>query len=295
MLADIFAIVAPVFAMTAIGYIWARRDLPFDQPTVSTLITNVGAPALVFHSLTGLRPTFDQLTSIGLAAAATIAGCLALGYLLLRALDWDRRAFLPSLAQANSGNMGLPLVMLAFGDTGLALGSIVFFVNAISQHTVGLGISSGTFQPRQLLRQPIIWSVIASVGALATETRVPGWIGDTAQLLGGLLIPGMLIMLGTSLARFSLANVPRALTLAVVRLGLGAGLSLALIELFGLQGLAAGVLFLQASMPAAVFNYVFAERFNRQPDEVAATVLISTLLTMALLPLLVAFSLQIAA
>ncbi|MEM7220714.1 MAG: AEC family transporter [Pseudomonadota bacterium] len=294
MLTDIFGIVAPVFAMTAVGYIWARRGLPFDQPTVSTLITNVGAPALVFHSLTGLRPTLEQLGTLGLAAATTIACCLLFGYVLLRVLGWDRRAFLPSLVQANSGNMGLPLVMLAFGETGLALGSIVFFVNAFSQHTLGLGISSGTFEIRALLRQPIIWSVLASSAVLATDTVVPTWIADTARLLGGLLIPGMLIMLGTSLARFTLANVPRALTLALTRLGLGVGVALLVIHLFALEGLVAGVLLLQASMPAAVFNYVFAERFGRRPDEVAATVLVSTLLTMALLPLLVAFSLRIA-
>ena len=48
-------------------------------------------------------------------------------------------------------------------------------------------------------------------------------------------------------------------------------------------------------MPVAVFNFVFADRFNRSPERVAATVLVSTLLAMACLPALVALSLNIAA
>lgn len=67
-----------------------------------------------------------------------------------------------------------------------------------------------------------------------------------------------------------------------------------MIWLLELEGIAAGVLFLQASMPVAVFNFVFADRFNRDPEKVAAAVLASTLITMAALPLLVAFSLAIA-
>ena len=68
-----------------------------------------------------------------------------------------------------------------------------------------------------------------------------------------------------------------------------------MIWLLKLEGVAAGVLFLQATMPIAVFNYVFADKYDRQPEQVAATVLVSTLITMAALPFLVAISIGIAA
>ena len=105
----------------------------------------------------------------------------------------------------------------------------------------------------------------------------------------------MLLMLGTSLARLTVSDLPQALLLALSRLALGAGAALSLIWLTGLEGTAAGVLFLQASLPIAVFNYVHADRFDRNPEQVAAAVLVSTLLTMACLPVLVALSLNIAA
>ena len=74
----------------------------------------------------------------------------------------------------------------------------------------------------------------------------------------------------------------------------GPMVGLGVIWLLGLEGLAAGVVLLQAAMPAAVFNYVFAERNGRSPEQVAGAVLASTVLSMLTLPLLVAGALSLA-
>lgn len=294
MFTQIVAVVTPIFLITAIGYLWAKRGQPFDNATISGLVMYVGTPALVFHSLTSLRPELNELRQVGLATVGVIAFCLVVGYTGLRLAKLSRHAFLPTLFQANAGNMGVPLVMLTFGDAGLALGVVVFFVHALSQNTLGLGVSSGTLNPATLLRQPIIWSVALACLVLAVDITVPEWLSNTTQLLGGLLIPAMLLMLGTSLVRLSVSDLPQAAGLAVARLALGISAALSAIWLFELEGVAAGVIFLQASMPVAVFNFVFADRFNRSPEKVAAAVLVSTLLGMATLPFLVAASLYIA-
>lgn len=291
MLGEIFSVVAPIFVLTALGYGWNKRNLPFDNETISNLVMYLATPALVFSSLTRLEISAAELIRLGGATAAVLAGCMLLGYLILRALGWNQNAFLPSLMQANTGNMGLPLVLLTFGETGLALGMVVFFLHAISQYSLGVTISSGRLQLGWLARQPIIWSVVASLLVLYLNIPVPKWLRNTTELLGGLLIPGMLLMLGASLSRLGIRNPGKMLFLSMVRLGLGAGLSLLVIWLFELDGLAAGVLFLQASMPVAVFNFVFAERFDREPDQVAALVVVSTLVSFLLLPAIVAYSL----
>lgn len=294
MFTQILAVVTPIFLITAIGYLWAKRGQPFDNATISGLVMYIGTPALVFHSLTSLRPELDELRQVGLATVGVITFCLALGYVGLRVTKRSPHAFLPTLFQANAGNMGVPLVMLTFGDSGLALGVVVFFVHALSQNSLGLGISSGSFSPKTLLRQPIIWSVALACLVLITKAPVPEWLSNTTRLLGGLLIPAMLLMLGTSLVRLSVSDLPQAVWLAIARLALGMSAALAMIWLFDLKGVAAGVLFLQASMPVAVFNFVFADRYDRNPEQVAAAVLVSTLLAMATLPLLVAGSIYIA-
>jgi len=294
MLIQIVSVVTPIFLIPALGYLWARKDQPFDNATISSLVMYVGTPSLVFHSLTSLKPELNELRTLGLASVAVITICLIVGYLGLKIARLDRHAFLPALTLANTGNMGLPLVMLTFGDAGLAMGVVVFFVHSLAQNSLGLAISSGSFHPKTLLKQPILWAVVLACITLIAGFTVPEWLTNTTQLLGGLLIPAMLLMLGTSLARLTLKDLPQALALAVSRMLLGISAALFLVWALELEGVAAGVLFLQASMPIAVFNYVFADRFNRQPDQGAATVLVSTLISMAVLPFLVAISIGMA-
>ena len=99
----------------------------------------------------------------------------------------------------------------------------------------------------------------------------------------------MLIMLGTSLANLNVASLKETLTISFLRILLGLGLGLLIIEILSLSGIMAGIVLLQSAMPSAVFNYIFADRFNRESDKVAAVILQSTLISALSLPLLVAW------
>ena len=140
------------------------------------------------------------------------------------------------------------------------------------------------------MKQPVIWAVLVVLAVLTTGYQPPRWFEETTRLLGGLTIPAMLLMLGTSLARLNITDVGQTMTIAALRLLFGLTLGLAAIELFDLEGAVAGIVLLQSTMPAAVFNYVFAERYGRDPDKVAAVILQSTLLAIITLPVLVGWA-----
>lgn len=293
MILDVLGVVTPVFLIAGLGFIWARRALPFDNNTISTLVMFLGSPCLIYSSLTANAPDLADLFRMAAAAVFVVAAAAVLGYIILKMLGWQISSFLPSLIQPNGGNMGLPICLLAFGDVGLALGMAFFFVNSISQYTLGLAISSGQFQLRSLVQQPVVWAVIITLTVLALDIQMPSWFNATTQLLGGLTIPAMLLMLGTSLAGLKVSSMTQTLTVSGLRLGLGVLLGVSAIWLFDLSGPIAGVVLLQSAMPSAVFNYVFAERFNREPDKVAGVILISTLLSVVTLPLMVAWAWQL--
>lgn len=293
MLSQIFSVIAPVFLIAGIGFLWAKRGMPFDNTTISSLVMNVGSPCLVFASLTRIQLEGSAFTSVLMASVGILLGALVLGAGLLLLLRQPMRTFLPSLVHPNTGNMGLPLALMAFGDTGLALGISYFFVNSVSQYTLGLTISSGRFSPAQLVRQPIIWSVACALLVRETQVEVPVFLANTAQIAGGLVIPAMLLMLGNSLASLKIAGLGIASIIAVARLALGFGLGLAMISLLNLEDDVAGVVIMQATMPAAVFNYVFAERYGQQPEKVAAVILVSTVISFLTLPALVAFAIHL--
>ena len=293
MLSQIFSVIAPVFLIAGIGFLWAKRGMPFDNTTISSLVMNVGSPCLVFSSLTRIHLEGSAFASVLMASVGILIGALVLGAGLLMLLQQPMRTFLPSLVHPNTGNMGLPLALMAFGDTGLALAISYFFVNSVSQYTLGLTISSGRFSPAQLIRQPIIWSVAFALLVRETNVQVPDFLANTTQIAGGLVIPAMLLMLGNSLASLKIAGLGIASIIAVARLALGFGLGLAMISLLKLEDDVAGVVIMQATMPAAVFNYVFAERYGQQPEKVAAVILISTVISFLTLPALVAFAIHL--
>ena len=295
MIAEVFTVAAPVIIITLLGYLWARTGQPFDNDTVSSIVMMIGSPCLIFSALTSIEIDVATFGIMALSAALTIAISAGLGLLCLKWLDKPIHTFLPALMHQNTGNMGLPLVLLAFGEPGLALGVSCFFVNSISQYSVGISITSGEANFRALVRQPIIYAVLIVIPIIAFDIAVPRWIAGTSDLVAGLVIPTMLLLLGNSLARLEISDLPLAAGFAVLRLALGIISGLAVIWLLGLEGIQAGVVLLLACMPSAVFNFVFAERFQRSPEKVAGLVMSSTVLSLLTLPALVWVVLRFAA
>lgn len=286
MLADLFAIIAPVFVCAGIGLVWARSGRPFDSDVVTALTTLVGTPCLVLSSLLGVGLELQVVGTVAATAFAALAAFAAVGWTVLRVLGLPARSFLPALIFPNTGNMGLPLCLLAFGENGLALAIGFFTVCAVGQFTVGTAIASGSASLRNLARNPIVYALGVALVFMLTGTRPPEWALNTVELLGGMTIPLMLITLGISLARLRVSSMKRSLGLSVLRLGLGFGVGLGLATLLGFEGAARGVVILQASMPTAVFNYLFAQHYRTAPEEVAGMVVISTSLSFLSLPLL---------
>jgi hypothetical protein len=165
----------------------------------------------------------------------------------------------------------------------------VFTVSAIGQFTFGALIASGEVSLRRLVRTPVIYAVAIALAFMMTETKPPVWFANTIGLIGGLTIPLMLLALGVSLARLKIKSFGRSLALSLLRLGGGLVIGILVAELLGMSGPARGVIILQSAMPVAVFNYLFAQRYNREAEEVAGMVVLSSLIAFAGLPFLLAF------
>ena len=289
MLYQLFNIIAPVLITAGVGLVWARRGGSFDMEFVTGLVTGVGAPCLVFHTLANLSVGAGAFLGMVADRSPCWSTCAVAGTLLLRAFRLPIRDFLPTLMFANTGNMGLPLSSLAFGDLGLALAVGVFAVTAVAQFTAGVAIASGKLSFTALARVPLLYAIPPALAFLFAGVRPPAWINATTELIGAMTIPLMLITLGVSLANLSVKSLPRSLALAVLRLVLGFTAGLAVAWVLKLEGAARGVLIVQSTMPVAVFNYLFAQRYRRAPEEVAGIIVISTVLSFATLPLLLWF------
>jgi len=282
-------IIAPVVFCAGLGFLWAKRGWAFNMETVTGLVTGIGAPMLIFSTLLQLKTGLSAFLEFGLFALYTLIAFFIIGYIVLKLLKLDIRDYLPALMFPNTGNMGIPLSLFAFGDEGLTLALAFFSVYAILQFTLGVWLASGSTSVKQLLQTPLLYAVCAALILKVSAITVPSAIIDTADLLGGITIPLMLMALGVSLANLSVRHLKLATLLSVLRLGIGFGVGVTLAYIFNLQDVARGVLILECTMPVAVFNYLFSLRYNRAAGQVAGTVLISTLLSFATLPLLLLF------
>ncbi|MFQ5971488.1 MAG: AEC family transporter [Alphaproteobacteria bacterium] len=286
MLAELSSIIAPVLIIVALGYVWARRGFGFATDFVTVLVTYVATPCLIFSTLTKLQVSPAAFGQMALAGLTTALCTGILGVVVLRLAALPLRSFLPSVIFGNSGNLGLPLSFVAFGETGLALAIANFSVLSISNFTVGQWISAGATSVRQVLRQPVIYAVVAVVVFMLAGTEPPRWLANTVGLLGAVAIPLLLLSLGVALARLRLRSLGRAFFVSVIRLAGGLVIALLVATAYDLGHTGRGVLVLQGAAPAAVFNYLFAQRYGRAPEEVAGVVLTSSLMFFLALPVL---------
>jgi predicted permease len=293
MFQQIFSIIAPVIVIAFIGYTWQRRGLPFDNNTATYLASYIGGPCLLLHSLLASKVELALLLRMAGATMLVLGSLGLLGWALVSALKLPARVYVPALMFPNTGNMGLPLCLFAFGDTGLALAIAFYAVTGLLQFSVGISIASGQISLRSLLTNPMMITILIGAALVGTKTTLPLWIDNILEVLGHLLIPLMLLSLGTSLAKLRFVGLTRTIAFSALRIAGGFAVALGVVWLLKLDGPARGVVIIQASMPVAVFTYLFALRFETKPDDVAAMVFISTILSFFMLPLILGYVLSL--
>ena len=293
MLTQLLIIITPVFFGVAIGFIWSRLGKPFDTKSVTSLVFNLGTPFLIFSGLT--RLDIDPVNFANLALVIIVALLLffVISLLILMIFRLDVRTYLATIMIPNTGNVGIPLCFLTFGELGLAFAIIVYTIVSLTQFTLGMAIAAGGFSLLELAKNSLIYAVLAALLVMMTDYQLPYWFANTVHVFSQFAIPLMLISLGVSIEKIKVTSLPRNMALSCVRLIMGLGVGLFVSYAFGLEGVAKGVIVLQCSMPAAVFNYMLAVRYENNPEEVAGLVVTSTVISFVTLPVLLAFILSL--
>lgn len=292
MLSELTGVLLPVFLIAALGYGWRRTGVRFEREFVTRLVLGIAGPCLIVDSLSNLTLPAGVVARMAAATVLMFAITVAVSLVVLKLARMPARSFLPAIAIGNTGNLGLSVCFFAFGQEGLGLAVAVFVATSIGQFTLTPMLQSGNSPWRTLVTTPIIYGAIIGTVLLVGDFELPDWIARTVSLLGGLLIPLMLLALGNTLGGLRVQHLPFATFWGLTRLALGFLIAFAVAELLDLEGVARGVLILQGSMPAAMFSYLFAARYDRAPDDVAGIVLVSTLLSVLTLPVVVAYVLS---
>jgi len=285
----VLQIVAPVGLLALVGFFWVKAGFEYRIEFITRLCMTLSVPALVFTALmkTDIDPA--ALTSVSLAAALAYGMLTVLLWGVTSALRLDRRTYLGPLIFGNTGNVGLPLALFAFGETGLGFAVVIFAVMILWSFTFGVWLVSGGGSPARVIREPILLATLLGALFLWQGWQTPVWLTNSLDLLGQIAIPLMLITLGVAVARLTSGHLGRALWLSLLRAALCTAVALGVGLAFTLPPVALAVLILQVTTPVAVTSYMLAEKYGADADAVAGLVITSTLLAVITLPLTLAF------
>ena len=282
-------ITAPVFILAFVGFVWVRLGYEYRVEFVTRLAMTLSVPCLIFVALMQTEADPGAIAALSLATLAAY-GLVGVGCLILVKLGrLSIPMFLAPLIFGNTGNLGLPLALFAFGDVGLDYAVVIFAVMAVLSFTVGIWLVSGGGSPKNVVKEPTVAATILGAVFFWQGWETPQFLTNALDLIGQMAIPVMLITLGVAVARLETKAMVQAVILSVCKAGICVASGWYVGIWFGLDPVAAAVLILQVATPVAVTSYMLAEKYGTDAQPVAGLVVASTLLSVITLPLILAF------
>ena len=285
----VLEIVAPVFILAGIGFAWVKLGFEYRITFVTQLAMTLSIPCLIFVSLMQTQIDPAALTALSLASIAAYLALSVAMIALVLVLRLNRGTYAAPLIFGNTGNLGLPLALFAFGDTGLSYAVVVFAIMAIWAFTFGIWLVAGKGALGKVLREPLVWATLLGALFLWRGWETPTYLTNTLELIGQMAIPLMLITLGVAVARLTPSGIGLAALLCALKVVICVAIAWTAATWFQLDNVAFGVLVLQVATPVAVTNYLLAEKYGADAQAVAGLVVVSTLMSVGALPLILAF------
>ena len=291
----LFEVLFPVFFVVGVGYYLGKTNPKIDTTFITSFAANIGTPAMVIYAITSTGINFEifrdyfwyYLLAIGLFA---LVGIFTL--YLLKTKDIIRE--LPPLIFPNTGNMGLPICMFAYGSKGLGVSASITSLIILCHFTLGVFLADRKFNLNVILKNPPFYAIIFSAIMLFYGIKMPVFVINTTEWLMYVTIFLILMSLGIALTRLKVFSLSNALISSFTRMIIGPAIGFFLIFIFNLKGFAAGVLLIQCSMPSAVLNYLVGSIYSPKKivDSIASTIVVSTLISFVTIPIVVYIALR---
>ena len=282
-------ITAPVFMLAAVGFAWVKMGFEYRVEFVTRLAMTLSVPCLIFAALMQTQVDPEALAALSLAAFVAYGLVMVGCFIVVKAAHLDMQTYLAPLIFGNTGNLGLPLALFAFGEVGLGYAVVIFAVMAILSFTIGIWMVAGSGSLKRVVQEPLVAATLLGALFLWQGWQTPAFLTNAIELIGQMAIPMMLITLGVAVARLETKAMTRAAVLSVVKVVICVGAGWLAANWFGLEPVAAAVLIVQIATPVAVTSYLLAEKYGADAQPVAGLVVASTLLSVLALPVILAF------
>jgi hypothetical protein len=291
-----------IFGLIAFGALWAFiKPAGLDAETVRRVFSNtvyyLFLPALVLSILWKAPLGLDSIR-ISISAASGILVSLLAAWLACRMCNSRRDitgAMMLAAAFPNATYIGLPLLESTFGPWSR---SIVLQYDMFACFplvlTVGFSIANhygSTVHKQNPLRSMVnvvpLWAMGIAILLNTGKVPMPEWIGGLLRMMGGAVIPLMLMSVGLALRRglTEWRKLPMVIPVAAIQLFLmplvvwGIGYTL------GLQGQVLHAVVIEGALPSMALGIVICDRYGLNTGIYAAALTLTTIICIITLPL----------
>jgi len=284
----------PVFFIIGIGYFLGKKNPNFDTSFITTYSANFGTPSLVVFALTAGGVSFDIFTEYFIYALILLIsfGLIGLVFLILMKKDFIRE--LPPFILPNTGNMGIPICLFAYGKLGMGIAAAISSLVVLLHFTLNIFLAKREFDFKVIIKSPAFYAIIITILLLYFEQPIPKFVMNTVMLLAYGMIVMILMSLGVALTQMKVFSFKEAVITSIGRVIAGPIIGFLVIKFFNLSGFAAGVLFIQSSMPSAILCYLVASMYSPKKivDNISSTIVVSTVMSLITVPICVFVALK---
>ena len=290
----LFEVLFPVFFIVGIGYYLGKKNPNFDTSFITNYSGNFGAPALFIFAITSSGVTYSVFSEYFIYAIIALSSFALIGVIFLFFMKKDISRELPPYFLPNTGNMGIPICLFAYGTLGMGVAAAISSLVILLHFTINIFLASKKFDIKIILKSPPTYAVIVAVYFLYFDLEMPKVVLNTVMLLGYAMIVLILMSLGVSLTQLKVFSLKDSVISSIGRVIIGPIIGFMIIKLFDLSGFAAGVLLIQSAMPSAILTYLVAEMYSPKKvvDSISSMIVVSTLMSLITVPIIVYISLK---
>lgn len=279
--------ILPIFLIVGAAFVYNRLAHP-DIRQLTNLTITVFAPIFVFNELVKHQITVVDLIKPSifmLILTVSLWGIAYLSAVITRANSDEKVSMMLSMSMINVGNFGLPLIYFAFGTAAEGYAVLYFVAFNIPLSTVAIYVTSNEKNVFKVLldvlKIPIFHGFILALIVSNLQISIPSVLQKSMGLLGQATIPLLIFILGLQLSniKFKLSYMKVLPISVIIRLVISPLIAYPVLTLLGITGIERQIAVVQTSAPSALLPLMYAIRFNRSPDLLAAIIFVSTLLS----------------
>ncbi|ALM86473.1 AEC family transporter [Bordetella sp. N] len=309
-MSSILEILLPIFGLILAGFVCRRRGVlgPQAASELNRFVVWLALPALLFDTMA--RASWQQLDQPAFIATFSITCAVAFILILVVRLVGGLHladASIDAIAAAypNTGYIGFPLCLIAFGPASMAPTTIatilvvcVLFAVAIILIESGLQTERAPHKlgwkvAKSLAKNPLLVAPVVGVLFAAARWQIPAGAETFLKLLSNAASPCALVSLGLFLAekRPGGADAPRsALLLSAIKLIVQPAVAwLLAARVFALPPNLVGVAIILAALPTGTGPFMLAEFYRREAAVASRTILFTTIGSLVTLSFLLAY------